>query len=463
MWKEIQQVFYEVFNLRETTDTRGTIDSIRHSTSIRGYNLWILACGAMLASIGLDLNSVAVIIGAMLISPLMSPILGIGLAFGINDREHLVKAVESFTIAVVASLGVSTIYFLLSPFDGAPGPEITSRTTPTILDVFIALFGGTAGIVAGSRKEKTNAIPGVAIATALMPPICTAGYGLANMEWGIFLGALYLFFINAVFISLSTYLIIRYLRFPYAEYPDDSSRRKAIGWIFIFAIVLITPSIFFFYNVINKVQITQNIQAFVDKEINEEEIHKVSNTEITWKKQINWAIEGGLDSTKVTLYIAGEPLRRTRIAELDSIKNLSPYHLDKIKVNYLQVQLTAEELTDQSTKNAIKELGPQINSLRAKFDSLQDVLLNLDVKQALTYPEIHQRTRSLYKDLESLTLSEAAYASPMDSLRTDTFALVITRWKPGLRQSEIREKNSSLKDFLKIELQQDSVQVISVK
>ena len=204
MLQDLRKIFHDIVNLRDSTDTKGTIDSIRQGTAIKGYNLWILACGAMLASIGLDLNSVAVIIGAMLISPLMSPILGIGLAFGINDREHLFMALQNFTIAVAASLGVSTLYFALSPFEGAPGPEIMSRTMPTVLDVLIALFGGTAGIVAISRKEKTNAIPGVAIATALMPPICTAGYGLANYEWSIFLGALYLFFINAVFISLST-------------------------------------------------------------------------------------------------------------------------------------------------------------------------------------------------------------------------------------------------------------------
>lgn len=461
MWKELRHVFHEVVNLRETTDTRGTIDSIRHSTAIQGYNIWILACGAMLASIGLDLDSVAVIIGAMLISPLMSPILGIGLAFGINDREHLLKALESFTIAVTASLGVSTIYFLLSPFDGAPGPEITNRTTPTILDVFIALFGGTAGIVAASRKEKTNAIPGVAIATALMPPICTAGYGLANMEWPTFFGAIYLFFINAVFISLSTYLIVRYLRFPYAEYPDDSSRRKALGWIFIFAIALITPSIFFFYNVLNKAQVTQDIQYFVDEEINKEEIHKVSNTDIAWKANAFWAKEK--DSTKVTLYIAGEPLRKTRIRALDSLKNTQKYKLSNLKINFLQVQLSAEELTDQSTKNAIKALDPKINLLRSKFDSLQNVFVNMDDQKILGFPAIHKRAKSLYPKLEELSISETAFSSAMDSLRTDTFALVITKWKPGTRSIEIKDNNARIQDFLKIELDQPNVKVISVK
>ncbi|MCI4670637.1 MAG: DUF389 domain-containing protein [Bacteroidia bacterium] len=461
MWREIRKIFHAVVNLRETTDTRGTIDSIRHSTAIQGYNIWILACGAMLASIGLDLNSVAVIIGAMLISPLMSPILGIGLAFGINDREHLFRALESFAIAVMASLGVSALYFFLSPFDGAPGLEITSRTTPTILDVFIALFGGTAGIVAASRKEKTNAIPGVAIATALMPPICTAGYGLANMDWGIFFGALYLFFINAVFIALSTYLIIRYLRFPYAEYPDESTRRKALGWIFIFATALITPSVFFFYNVLNKGQMVQNIQEFVEEEINKEEIHRVSNTDIIWKKNLEWGKEK--DSTKVTLYIAGEPLSKKRIAELDSLKDLPKYGMDKIIVKYLQVQLSAEELTDQSTKNAIKALDPKIDLLRLKFDSLQNVMLAMEENKALDYPEIHEQAKRIYPDLMNLTISESAFSSGMDSLKTDTLSIALTQWKRGLRSQNIQANNSSLKSWLERVLNVDSVRVISVR
>ncbi len=179
---------------------------------MRGYSLWILVCSTILASIGLDTNSTAVIIGAMLISPLMSPILSVGLSVAIHDKQVLTRSLQNLLIAVAISLSASVIYFFLSPL-GEPTPELQARTFPTLLDLMVALFGGISGIVSISRHEQTNAIPGVAIATALMPPLCTAGFGIATANWNYFFGAFYLFFINAVFISLATYLIVRFLHF----------------------------------------------------------------------------------------------------------------------------------------------------------------------------------------------------------------------------------------------------------
>ena len=197
-YKYLLKVLNRVANISDGTDVFGTIEHIKKDINIRGSNIWILVCSTMLASIGLDLNSAAVIIGAMLISPLMSPILGIGLAVGINDRDTLIESLKNFGLAIAVSLLTSVFYFLITPL-GEPTSEIIARTQPTLLDVFVAIFGGIAGIVAGSRKEKTSAIPGVAIATALMPPICVAGFGIATGHWNYFAGAFYLFFINAVF------------------------------------------------------------------------------------------------------------------------------------------------------------------------------------------------------------------------------------------------------------------------
>ena len=179
VWRNFYNYVIQLIDLREDTDAQGTIDSVRKYVELRGYNVWILISSAVIASIGLDMNASAVIIGAMLISPLMSPILGIGLSVGINDRQLLSQALHNFVIAIVVTLLTSFIYFYaISPFS-LPTEEIMSRTKPTILDVVVALFGGIAGIVAGSHKDKTNALPGVAIATALMPPLCAAGYGLS--------------------------------------------------------------------------------------------------------------------------------------------------------------------------------------------------------------------------------------------------------------------------------------------
>ena len=183
-------------------DEMETIDYISKNVEFKGANLWILIFAILVASVGLNVNSTAVIIGAMLISPLMGPIMGVGLAAGINDFELLKKSLKNLGIAIAISIITSTIYFSFTPLNDAQS-ELLARTEPSIWDVLIALFGGLAGIVAGSRKEKSNAIPGVAIATALMPPLCTAGYGLATGNVYYFFGAFYLFFINSVFSSSS--------------------------------------------------------------------------------------------------------------------------------------------------------------------------------------------------------------------------------------------------------------------
>jgi len=193
--------FYNLIDLRAGLDREGTIVNIKNNKKMAGANAWLLMCSIMIASLGLDLNSPAVIIGAMLISPLMSPILGIGLAVGINDNDALLLALKHFGIAIVIALVTSTLYFWLTPF-GMETSEIRARTAPTLLDVLVAFFGGVAGIISGSRKDKSNAIPGVAIATALMPPLCVTGYGLATGNWTFMLNSFYLFFLNATFVAL---------------------------------------------------------------------------------------------------------------------------------------------------------------------------------------------------------------------------------------------------------------------
>jgi uncharacterized hydrophobic protein (TIGR00271 family) len=205
--------FFDKFKLNaEKEELQTVIANIDAGVVFRGTNLWVLIFAIFVASLGLNVNSTAVIIGAMLISPLMGPIMGIGLGIGINDVALLRKAVYNYSIATGVALTTSTIFFLISPLDDAHS-EILARTSPNIYDVLIALFGGFAGILATSSKQKGNVIPGVAIATALMPPLCTAGYGLATLQFSYFIGAFYLFIINTVFIALATFIIVRFLHF----------------------------------------------------------------------------------------------------------------------------------------------------------------------------------------------------------------------------------------------------------
>ena len=204
----------DVFNLAHDQAHPDKIDSvIRANTRVSGTNMWVLIFAIAVASIGLNVNSTAVVIGAMLISPLMGPIVGMGYGLAVGDTTLIRQAARNIIIFVVISLITATLYFLLTPLKEAQS-ELLARTQPTLWDVLIAFFGGSAGIVAQTRKEGGNAIPGVAIATALMPPLCTAGYGLAHGNWQYFFGAFYLFAINCVFIAFSTLLFSKLLKLP---------------------------------------------------------------------------------------------------------------------------------------------------------------------------------------------------------------------------------------------------------
>ncbi len=263
IFNSFKELVLKFINIRDSTDIRKTINNIHSGIELKGYNIWILIASAGLACIGLDTNSGPIIIGAMLISPLMSPILGIGLAIGMNDRTILFRSAYNFGIAVAISLGTAFIYFLLSPLANET-PEILSRTTPTVLDVMVGFFGGVAGIVAGSRREITNAIPGVAIATALMPPLCVAGYGLATFQFHYFAGAFYLFFLNVVFISLATFLIVRFLNFPLkSEVTLNLLKNFKIG-VVIFVLVVLIPAVVIFIGVIKDQREAYRIQSFTN-------------------------------------------------------------------------------------------------------------------------------------------------------------------------------------------------------
>lgn len=223
------------------------MQSIRDAVPYYGTNLWILIFAILIASVGLNVNSTPIVIGAMLISPLMGPIIGIGVAVGINDASFLRQSLRNFFFAMGIGLFTSMVYFWLSPLSEAHS-ELLARTSPTIYDVLIALFGGFAGMIALVSQKKWNVIPGVAIATALMPPLCTAGYGIATGQFHYFIGALYLFCINAVCIALSSWIVTRVLRFPFREFPEESERRRSIAIICGITIITLLPLVYFGYN-----------------------------------------------------------------------------------------------------------------------------------------------------------------------------------------------------------------------
>jgi len=241
------------------------LENVKSNISFTGSNLWILACAIVIASIGLNMNSNAVIIGAMLISPLMGPIVGAGFGLGIFDFQLLKKALRNLGRATLVGLLVSAVYFYLSPFKDTQS-ELLSRTSPNIYDILIAFFGGLVGVVAITRVEKGNPIPGVAIATALMPPLCTAGYGLAIGNFKFFLGAMFLYTINCVFICIATFFIVKYLKYPHKKQIDEKSQKKVKYAITAIILALLLPSIYFAYQLINQKKYNQNVELFINTE-----------------------------------------------------------------------------------------------------------------------------------------------------------------------------------------------------
>lgn len=299
------------FRIKAHRETyRSVVKSIEHGVEFRGTNLWVLVFAILIASLGLNVNSSAVIIGAMLVSPLMGPIMGMGLAMGINDLALLRKSAINYGFAAAISLITSTLYFKLSPIHEAHS-EILARTSPNIYDVLIAFVGGLAGILATASKLKGNVLPGVAIATALMPPLCTAGYGIATGQGKFFAGAFYLFIINTVFIALATLVTVRFMRFPLREQvnPGHAKRVRHIIW-FVTAVTML-PSVYLGYEIVMETRFRLRAEKFV-------ELEAVIPGDFLLKKHID------TEKKIITLTFGGKPINESQIDTLKAkLKNFN--------------------------------------------------------------------------------------------------------------------------------------------
>lgn len=374
-------------------DKQKVLENVKSNISFRGSNLWILACAIVVASIGLNVNSTAVIIGAMLISPLMGPIIGAGFGLGIYDSELVKKALKNLFIATIVSLVVSTTYFYLSPFKETQS-ELLARTSPNIYDLLIAFFGGLVGVIAITRVEKGNPIPGVAIATALMPPLCTAGYGLAIGNLRFFLGALFLYSINCVFICISTFLIVKYLKYP-AVKQVDAKRQKQIKYgITALTLVMMIPSVFFAYNLFDEKKYNQKVDLFIEKEFVNKGITIVY-------KNIK------LNANPKTIELAF--LRHNfKPAEIQSLnKSLADY---KIENTILTIQ--------QDTTDIKKYILDQIYSGKTNLDS-KDITINQLKKEIESNKydinALMDEMNIIFPEIENISIANHNYRATTDS------------------------------------------------
>ena len=447
----------DLFHLRDEADEEGTVNDIKRSIEFRGANLWALVFAIFIASVGLNTNSAAVIIGAMLISPLMGPIMGVGLALGTNDIDLLKRSLRNLGIAVTISVMTSALYFLITPLDQAQS-ELLARTRPTIFDVLIALFGGSIGIIASSRKEKTNAIPGVAIATALMPPLCTAGYGLANFRWSFFLGAIYLFFINSVFICVTTFIFVRFLKFKRVSFVDEAREQRVKYMLAAFALVTIIPSVFAAVEVVNETLFQTRASQFVAQSFKFEETQLI-------KAEYKYNRHG----SEIWLTLMGEPLRQREQLHLEGqlpVYQLAGTHLilkqpskssSDLEREFTEMNqnLRTEIVQDLYKKNEELLLAKDIElkDKEKQIKSLEQELLKLKSDDFPT-SQVLAEVQLQYPQLESLVLEET---QRFTKDKAGTFTVALVHWKDKVDAA----RNQKLQALLRIRLKNATLQVLS--
>ena len=395
---------------RDTTNLSGQLDvdaaarNIRGNIYFRGPNVWILAFSIIIASVGLNVNSTAVIIGAMLISPVMGPIIGMGLGLGVNDTKLLADSVRNLLVMVVISLLASTLFFLLSPLNLANPTELEARTSPSIYDVLIALFGGFAGILEQARKEKGTVMSGVAIATALMPPLCTAGFGLAKWNLHFFFGAMYLFTINAIFIMFATYLACKYLHFQQKSFADEQTARRTRNLITAVVILVTVPSIWSAFIMIRNNNFTTNARNFVSE-----------NRMYARSYIYDYKIENGRHRN-ITLYLSGETL-----GEEEKLQLIELAGSFGIKGNELKIKENALGSEDSESKKLVEGIYERFDrQLEAKENEILSLRSTLDSLNGhrIPYEQITAETIAQYPSVTGLHLSRGATVAA-DSTRTD--------------------------------------------
>ena len=375
MWEEIRKRIRQYTYIYDDVDTDAAAQRIKASIWFKGPNAWILAFAIILASVGLNVNSTAVIIGAMLVSPLMGPIIGTGMALGTNDTDLLRSAVKNLLVMVAISLAASTLFFIISPLSLVNPTELEARTSPTIYDVMIALFGGLAGILENSRKERGTVLSGVAIATALMPPLCTAGYGLAHLNMHFFLGAMYLFVINSVFIALATYFMVKYLRFRTVSgiSPELALKRRKI--ISVVLTVVIIPSVWSAFVLVGNNNYERNVRNFVED-------NRLVGRSYLYDYQI--------DGRKVNISFAGEPI--TDSLRADFLSRAKAYNIKEKSITLTEYNLG---MSQQEMDDILSEVHSKAQEERLQYqaalDQMQDRLdslaLRIEWLEAIHEPE----------------------------------------------------------------------------
>jgi len=448
VWAIIKQFLFEILSIRADTDQKGTIEDIKENISMKGHTAWVLVFSILIASIGLNVSSTAVVIGAMLISPLMGPILGVGVSIGINDIDTLRRSLINLGVMVGLSLSTSFIFFLIPIFRNET-PEILARTAPDVRDVFIAIAGGLALIIALSRRSKqTNTIAGVAIATALMPPLCTAGYGLATWNLAYFGGAMFLFTINTIFIALAAFVIVKFLKFPVVKYLNSTKRRRIAQTASTVAIIVFAASIYMFFNLFKQNQFKQAARQLI-KDLKSDGISIIDERD----KNIDY------DKKRVTIFIYGDKLNKEERNNWEA--KLPQYGLAGTRLIFQQgiddsdIRNKVKNLTDLYALNQ-EIISSRDESIKEKEDKIK--LLESEIskyyKEQIPFTQVSKEAQVLFNGLAQIGYAKFVTTNFKTS---DTLSVFDTKWHDSIPNTNLQE--IQLKKWLKTRLNLDSLVV----
>ena len=442
VWNRFTQTFKNVLDISEHIDTSSAEKAIRNNVFFRGPNAWILAIATVIASVGLNVNSIPVIIGAMLISPLMGPIFGLGLGLGINDVDLMKTAGKNLLVMIGISLVASFLYFLITPLSLNNPTELLARTNPTIYDVLIALFGGFAGIFEQCRKDKGTVFAGVAIATALMPPLCTAGYGLASGNLHYFAGALYLFIINCLFIMLATYTMVKYLKFNAKEIADEKLRLRTKAVSTILIILFIIPSIWSAVLLVKQTNFEDRALAFIED-------NKTVDKSFIYDHKITHS-----DGSKVELFFTGEPLSQSAKSNIEAS---AKEHGIKPEQIIISEHVTAEG-TDQMelVRSIYERTDSELSRRDAQIQQLNEQLKMIQGNE-IPYMQLQKEIALSYPQIGDIYFGRGALAA-RDSLNASPCIIVIPKCSDSLRV----EEKIKLTEWLKLRLATENVVILPI-
>lgn len=431
--------------LPDKTDETAIVEQISDGVTFRGANLWVLIFAIFIACLGLNLNSTAVIIGAMLISPLMGPIIGMGLAVGRADLELLKRSLTNYGVSTVISVLTAALYFQLTPLTEAQS-ELLARTSPTLYDVLIALFGGAAGILALSTGGKGNVIPGVAIATALMPPLCTAGYGLAMGEWSFFFGACYLFFINTVFIALATYLGVRLLQFKPKQFVDKARLAVVNRYIAVIVVVTMLPAVYMTTQIIRQSVFENHVKQFVKQELNQPGTRILSEQADRETKT--------LDVVALGAALPNDMIEAAR-------QRLADYQLADYQLNVIQGAQSDSLLLARNNAGTQQSLSGQDQQhlvlQTERVAQLERETADYRRLDALAR-EIAGEVKAVCPKVESIGLSKIT-ETPVDSGAVHSYVLAVANSRTPLPATD----RDRLAQWLKVRTQADSLRLVTAE